>query len=240
MHHNIFFYHLFILTISYFINLSYQQEFTGYATAYGGKVYGGSCGFKYTNNLYGVAMNFIQYNNSLTCGTCINIRYVNRNTETINYIDAIITDICHECKYGDIDLFEETYTKLINKPYSREIVYWKFINCPISSSIELIIDKINHYWLAIRPENINCQLYEIYIKQNNNWYLMKRNDNIMMGLYFIYNSKLTFPLQFKLINKYKEEILSPLYYELLNKLIINNQFNCNINDNCINNAIIDC
>lgn len=237
MYQIFFIYQLFILTIhfSYFIKLSYQQTFSGIATAYGGKIYGGSCGFTHNNYIYGVAINANQYNNSLTCGTCINIKYSNTN------INAIVTDICPECKYGDLDLFEETYNSLINKPFGREIISWSFINCPLSSSIELKIDEINYYWLSIRPENIKCQLSEIYINQNNKWILMQRDDNIMKGLYFIYNKKLIFPMQFKLINLYNEEIVSPLYYDLSNTLYVNNQFNCNNQFNNNNNEfIIDC
>lgn len=222
-----------ILTLSYFIKLSYQQQFTGIATAYGGKIYGGSCGFKHNNYKYGLAMNAIQYNNSLTCGTCVNINYNNNN------IIGLVTDICPECKYGDLDLFEETYIKLINKPFSREQISWSFINCPldvINSKIELKLDEINYYWLAIRPENIKCQLSEIYIKQDNKWIELERNDNIMKGLYFIYNKKINMPIQFKLINKFNEEIVSPIYYELTNSFILNNQFNCN----SINEYILDC
>lgn len=219
-----------------FIKSTYQHEYNGDATAYGGKIYGGSCGFKnnYNQFIYGCAINKAQYNNSLTCGTCINIKYNNNN------IVAVVTDICPECKYGDIDLFEDGYKQLINsKSYGREKIKWEFINCPseilnnkkiTNGNIQLIIDEINYYWLSIRPENIKCQLSKMYILQNNNWILMDRNDNIMMGLYFIYNKKVEIPFKIKLINKYDEEIITDWYYNIVNIININKQFNCKLNN----------
>ena len=75
--------YLLIYLFNYFFNLSYQETiYQGYATMYGGSRSGGSCGFKNNgynnpNYPYGVAINAHQYNNSLSCGSCINIQYNN-------------------------------------------------------------------------------------------------------------------------------------------------------------------
>jgi expansin (peptidoglycan-binding protein) len=115
---------LLISLFSLFINLSHQFNYQGIATVYGGQIYGGSCGFKsiWTNkNMnfnYGVAINAKQYNNSLSCGKCVNIEYNNRN------INAIVTDICPECQFGDLDLFTQTYNTLIQEEPGRKNIKW--------------------------------------------------------------------------------------------------------------------
>lgn len=218
------------ITFSLFIKLSYQ--FQGDSTTYGGSVLGGSCGFKTLwsnenkNFKYGVAINAKQYENSLACGKCVNIKYNNRN------INAIIVDICPECSYGDLDLFTDTYNELIQEDPGRKKISWEFINCPnniISNSIQLRLDELNPYWVNIQPENFKCGIKSIFIKQNENWIEMIRNDNLMMGLFFNYNSKINFPIQFKIINEFNEEILSNNYNELINLFNINKQFICNNN-----------
>ncbi len=229
-----------ILSFITFIKQSHQTEYSGIATMYGGQINGGACGFKKFNNNFvnGVAINAEQYNNSLACGSYIHIK------SNLNYQDSIVmvTDICPECKLGDLDLFKESYDSIIQKPYGREPIKWEFIDCPETylnkKGIELHIDEINYYWLAIRPQNIKCQLSEIYISINNKWELMERNDNKMTGLYFIYDKqKLEFPIRFKLINKYYEEIITDDYYNLENILFTNKQFLCSNNNN--NNNIIE-
>lgn len=232
--------YLLIYLFNYFFNLSYQETiYQGYATMYGGSRSGGSCGFKNNgynnpNYPYGVAINAHQYNNSLSCGSCINIQYNNKN------LDVIITDICPECSFGDLDLFQESYNNLISNNPSREKIQWSFIDCPntiISENIQLIVSEINYYWVSIQPINLKCKISEIYILQNDNWILMERDDLTMKGLFFIYNKHLSVPFKFKLINKYNEAIITPTYNSLESIYILNSQFNCNsqFNDlDCVN------
>jgi expansin (peptidoglycan-binding protein) len=223
-------YHIYLIIclFNYLIQLSYQISYQGDATTYGGSRIGGSCGFtnagmnipKYP---YGVAINSNQYNNSLSCGSCINIQYNNKN------LDVIVTDICPKCAFGDLDLFQESYQKLISNNPSREKIQWEFINCPntiISDNIQLVINEINYYWVSIQPINIKCEIYQIFILQNDIWVLMERDDSKMMGLFFIYNQKLLLPFKFKLINQYLEEIITPSYNSLENLYILDTQFKC--------------
>lgn len=223
---------LFHLVFNLLIKLSYQINYQGIATTYGGQIYGGSCGFKSIwtqknmNFKYGLAMNSRQYNNSLSCGTCVNIQYKNRN------INAIVTDICPECQFGDLDLFTETYNSLIQEEPGRKNINWEFIPCPDSITegpIQLRIDEINYYWLSVQPENFKCQISSLFIFQNNNWINMKRDDSTMTGLYFINYNKIEVPFKFKIINIFNEEIITDEYYEIKNLFILNKQFNCNSN-----------
>ena len=231
--------------LNLFIKLSYQNtyqiNYSGDITTYGGKINGGSCGFKnlWTNkNMkfnYGLAINSKQYNNSLSCGKCVNIQYQNRN------INGIITDICPECQHGDLDLFTETYNTLIQDIPDRKKGTWNFIPCPtniVSDFIQLRTDEINYYWLSLQPENYKCGISSIYIYQNNNWIEMERNDKNMMGLYFIYNKKIEIPFKFKIINEFNEEIITENYSEIKNLFLLNNQFKCNINNNINEISII--
>lgn len=248
-------YQIYLITLlfNYLFQFSLSISYTGYATMYGGKVNGGSCGFKSNSILYpfGVAINSKQYNNSLSCGTCINIKYNNQiihqtnpesnliiQSESINNLNVIVTDICPECPFGHLDLFQESYNKLISGYPDKKFISWEFINCPneiVSNNIQLRIDELNYYWLSIQPENFKCQINEMYILQNNNWILLERNDSKIMGLFFIYNKKLETPFKFKIINKYYEEIITPEYYELKNLFILDKQFTCNLNT-----QLLDC
>lgn len=213
-------------------NIIHQNNiYKGDATMYGGVINGGSCGFKQlwtlsNNNFkYGVAINSKQYNNSLTCGQCVNIQSDNNK----NSINAIITDICPECKYGDLDLFTETYNQLINESPGIKPINWNFINCPdniVSQNVQLRIDEINYYWLSIQPENFKCGISSIFIYQNNNWIEMSRDDSKMVGLFFIYNHKVEIPFKFKIRNIFFEDIITENYYELKNLFILNKQFSC--------------
>jgi len=230
--------------IQYFIKITYQMPiyqntlYTGDATVYGGSIYGGSCGFKNiwssnTQNLFnrGLAINSKQYNNSLSCGRCINIQYTNKN-KSISSQTAIVTDICPECKFGDLDLFTETYNTLINEEPGRKLISWNFINCPeniVSNNVQLRIDEINYYWLSNQPEKFKCGITNLFIYQNNEWIGMNRNDSKMMGLFFIFNNKISIPFKFKIINIFSEEIITDNYFELKNLFILNNQFLCHEN-----------
>jgi hypothetical protein len=76
-----------LLKLSFLLNLLFifakSNIHRGKITMYGGNTNGGSCGFKRLNlenllensniNLHGVAINNNQYNNSLSCGQCIEI-----------------------------------------------------------------------------------------------------------------------------------------------------------------------
>lgn len=221
-------YQFYLITIifNYLIHLSYQINYYGNATSYGSSQIGGSCGFKNYIYPYNVAINAYQYNNSLSCGTCINIKYKNNN------LDVIVTNICPECIFGDLDLNQESYEKLISTTQGRESIQWEFINCPetiINENIQLSILEINYYWVSVQPLNLKCEIFQIYILQNNNWILMERDDLKMTGLFFIYNKQLTLPFKFKLINKYLEEIESPEYYYLEYLYFLNSQFICSSN-----------
>jgi expansin (peptidoglycan-binding protein) len=236
---------LLILIFNLYIKFSHQNNYNikyqGDITTYGGQVNGGSCGFKSIwsnmnmNFKYGLAINAKQYNNSLSCGKCINIQYNNRN------INAMVTDICPECKFGDLDLFTETYNTIIQDQPDRKFTTWNFIECPnnfVDNNIQLRVDEINYYWLSIQPENFKCGISSISIYQNNNWIEMSRQDSIMMGLYFIYNHKIEIPFKFKIKNEFNEEIITEEYSQIINLFKLNKQFYCNNIDNSKYNEIV--
>lgn len=251
-------YKLFIILFIFqcFIKLSYQTLFSqnkifkGNATTYGGSINGGSCGFKqiWSNPILnsqldfslGVAINSKQYNNSLSCGRCIKIEY--QNNQIFNSIYTIVTDICVECNYGDLDLFTNTYNNLIKESPGRKLITWKYINCPqniVSNNLQLRINELNYYWLSIQPENFLCGISNLFIFQNNVWIQMTRDDSKMMGLYFIYSKKLVIPFKFKIINIFNEEIITQDYYKLEHLFILNKQFLCNSNISSINEIAIN-
>lgn len=204
-------------------------KYYGDATAYGG-IDGGFCGFKKVSNMH-VALNSENWGNSLNCGRCVSISYENQDP-----VIAMITDKCPECKYGDLDLYEEVYKLTIKKSPGREKIKWDFVNCPssfISENIKLGIDHINYYWLSIRPESFICGIKKMEILFDSEWIEMDRNDdaiykkNNMNGLYFIYSNFIKTPFQLKLTSIYDDVIITSKYDKIENILLTNQQFKCN-------------
>lgn len=210
-----------IITSTLLFQLS-EPSFSGDFTTYGGVVEGGSCSFKKgipMNKDYGVAMNSVQYDNSLSCGSCVSMTY-NGNT-----IIGTVVDICPECKYGDLDLFTLAYKDLLKRDPGRFKGEWEYINCPVSGNIKLTIDEVNYYWLNIRPENFKCGISKLFINLNNNWIEMTRDDKRMMGLNFIYNGFISGDIKFRIVNKYNEIRESNTINKLSNIIEVE-QFNC--------------
>ena len=223
-------YLLSLITVSIQCYLPIQNNlnvFNGEATAYGGSNIGGFCGFKENSFLYSnklnVALNSVQWNNSLNCGRCVNIIYKNNPP-----IKAIISDKCPECKYGDLDLFLETYSKIINKDPGREKIQWNFVSCDefVNGNIRFRIDYINQYWLSINPENFLCGIANLEISFGYNWIQLDRNDNTMNGLYFNYNNYVNLPFQLKITSINHEILITQKYYKIENILSTNFQFKC--------------
>lgn len=227
-----------ILSIFVIINLSNQCSidlstntptdfsFSGDATTYGGS-YSGFCGFKEKSFLYSnkmqVALNSVQWNNSLNCGRCVNIKYENNPP-----VKAIISDKCPECKYGDLDLFLEAYSTIIKKPPGREKIQWNFISCDefVDKNIRFRIDHINQYWLSLNPENFLCGISNIEISFNNQWIDLDRTDNIMNGLYFNYNGFVQIPFKLRITSINNEKFITQNYNKIEHILSTNFQFYC--------------
>jgi hypothetical protein len=58
-------------------------------------------------NFLKVAISGTQWNNSISCGTCLNIQGIGTGIGTIPFLlntKAIVTNLCSECEYGHYDL----------------------------------------------------------------------------------------------------------------------------------------
>jgi len=209
--------------------LSY--EFNGEGTTYGGNISSGSCGFKQnsfiTHGGMAAAINKEQYgDSSLSCGRCALVKYKNYDP-----VKIIITDICPECKKGDLDLFNEAWRIIIKEDFGRKKIEWDFINCDlfIDSTIKLRIDEKNEHWFNVQPEHFLCGIKEMYINLNNNWIKMDRDDSKMMGLYFNYNKGISYPFKLKIISIYNEEIITLDYNSISHQIDTQQQFKCSNN-----------
>jgi len=224
---------------------SIDYMYHGDATAFGGTNNGGMCGFKESSfstsnyiNKIEVALNYQQWNNSLNCGRCVEIKY---NNTTIN---ALISNQCPECKYGDLDLFEESYSKLIKELPGRKKIEWNYIPCYdfVTGNINLRVDHVNRYWLSINPENFLCGIHSIEIlflnipnsqqlapagvSEPSEWIQLERNDQIMNGLYFNYNGFVHVPFQLRITSINNEQKITQPYNDITNNLETNFQFKC--------------
>ena len=229
MFKNIIFYYFTIITFIYssLACSTVEFSFNGDATSFGGSNIGGCCGFKENSFLYSnkleVALNAQQWNNSLNCGRCVSIKYKDHAP-----ITAVISDKCPECKFGDLDLFTESYSALIKSDPGRELITWSFVPCNefVQGNIRLRIDNINQYWLSMNPENFLCGINAIEILFDSEWIKLERNDQTMNGLYFNYNGYVKLPFQLRLTSMYNEQLITQKYYDITNILSTDFQFNC--------------
>jgi hypothetical protein len=102
-------------------------DFTGDGTFYGGAGNGGACSSSYVpEGFTTVAMNNPQYNDGLSCGSCLE-GILHLETGDRNF-KAIVDNLCNECLLGSLDFGENND--------GRWKVEWSFIQCP---NVPLII-----------------------------------------------------------------------------------------------------
>ncbi len=218
--------YIFIIVLTLKQVISY--EYNGFATTYGGNTDSGACGFRNSSFIpHGnmeVAINAEQWENALGCGRCALVKY-----KDYEPVKVVITDICPECKLGDLDMFTETWNNIIKENPGRKRIEWDFTDCDgfIDNTIKLRLYEKNEHWFNIHPEHFKCGIKNIEIVfDDKNWINMERDDSKMVGLYFNYK-QLKYPYKFKITSIYDEEIITDNYYSMEDILDTKKQFNCN-------------
>ena len=214
------------------IQVAFGYKFKGDVTVYSDKesVEGGSCGLRDSSfdNVKGhyFAMNSEQYDNSLSCGTCIEFRY--KDNEPVIMLSA---DICPECKTGDVDLSGPAWNIAVGTGPDRHDGEWDVVNCDkfVNGNIRLRFDEINLFWFNLSPENFLCRIDTISIEMSNsgNWEDLTRDDTKMMGLFFNYaEGRVSLPIKFKMTSIHGDEIISPLVTDITTIIDMGSQFKC--------------
>lgn len=122
---------------------------TGEATFYRWANGGGACLFdtSSTDLLIG-AMNAVDYDNALACGTCVRV------SGPDGEIAIRIVDLCPECNQGDIDLSPFAFSLLADTNRGRVPITWQVIPCEVVGPIVYRFkDGSNQWWTAVQVRN---------------------------------------------------------------------------------------
>lgn len=122
--------------------------FTGIGTFYG-YAGGGNCSYPVPSNpVYTAAMNLTQYDSSATCGACVEVRGER------GALMVTIEDVCHECRFGDLDLSIDAFPRIGNPSEGRIPITWRIVPCPVSAPISFQFKEgSSAYWTAVQVRN---------------------------------------------------------------------------------------
>jgi expansin len=151
--------------------LNCNQIYTGDGTFYGYSE-GGNCSFPNPSTpIYTGAMNEIQYDNALTCGSCIAVTG-ERGTLIIS-----IEDRCPECKFGDIDLSTQAFAMIADPIKGRVPISWKIVACPFNNGVKFRFKEgSSQYWTAVQIKNHRYPIAKLEYIVNASYVNMPREN----------------------------------------------------------------
>ncbi|KAI5367703.1 putative rlpA-like protein, double-psi beta-barrel [Septoria linicola] len=127
----------------------------GEATFYGGNTNGGMCSFSthtLPKGIYGTALSDSNWDGSAACGACVQVTGPDGKTK----ITAMVTDQCPGCGKNHLDLYEDAFTKLAAKSKGVINVNWDFVECPITSPLQIRMKEgVSAYWFSAQVVNAN-------------------------------------------------------------------------------------
>lgn len=209
--------------------------FSGDLTAYGANLNGGFCGFNEKswtyNGVLTAAVNQPQIDNSLTCGLCAIVSYNSKSTV------VLIDNVCPECKYGDLDLSQQSWKAIVGDTnYRREKATWEFIDCAsfllTDGSIQLRPHHVNYWWLAVNPSSMKCGVSAMELWQGNAWVSMVRDNSQMNGLWFIHHAQVQTPFRFRMHSHLGDVVETQEYTEIQQVWNTGLQFKCDLEQDC--------
>jgi expansin (peptidoglycan-binding protein) len=138
----------------------------GDGTFYQGADGSGACSFApIPGDLMVGAMNQTDYAGSAPCGACAEI------TGPSGKVTIRITDLCPECKPGDIDLSPEAFALIADLNLGRVHIDWHYVECAVNGPIVYHFkDGSNQYWTAIQIRNAKHAIAKIEGKDQNGAY----------------------------------------------------------------------
>ncbi len=137
-----------------------NKTFTGEGTYYDYSG-GGNCGYPFTDSL-AAAINASQYDNSLTCGACVEV------TGERGTIQLRIEDQCPECSFGDLDLSEKAFPLIADPVKGRVPISWHIIECPVKGNIHFYFtgNASPEYYIQIQIRNSKYAVSKLEFKRN--------------------------------------------------------------------------
>eukprot|EP00727_Mastigamoeba_balamuthi_P005325 m51a1_g14791 hypothetical protein (914) ;mRNA; r:505443-511802 len=120
------------------------------------------------------ALNGPQWANSALCGTCAKV------TGPAGSAVVKIVDECPGCKYGDLDLSPDAFTRIVGPlGIGRHTVSWTRVRCPVSGKLQYKTKPgANNWWVALQVRNHPVGVAKLEIKESGSstWINMDRTD----------------------------------------------------------------
>ncbi|GMF32432.1 unnamed protein product [Phytophthora lilii] len=136
------------------------NAYDGHGTVYGlTDPSGGNCNlmsypdYAFTNY---AAINAEQWDNSLSCGRCAQVKCIDSKCVNPSQTSAIvfIVDQCHECGEGGLDLSPSVFKAITGMEYTILDIEWEFVSCPVTGNVKYCLKKgSNSHWAAVQPTN---------------------------------------------------------------------------------------
>jgi hypothetical protein len=142
-----------------------------------------------------VALNSVQWYNSLPCGGCLNVTASGTGAPTTPNFLVYIDNLCPECNTGDID-----FALTGNDRWS---VTWEMVDCPVDTTYVqyLFTGNSDAYYLKLQVRNTRVPTSSLSIQQSGTWYtLPKENDNFWLSTGSGLTTPITSPLQIMLVS----------------------------------------
>lgn len=139
----------------------YGPTFTGDGT-YFGATEAGNCALRQPRpsmyaDMVPVAINDAQYDDSKSCGACLNVTgsgHGSGSNPIVGNFIAYVMDRCPECNYGDIDLSRDGD--------GRWDVSWRFIECPVQD-LSFLFEGSNEYYWKMQPRGLRSPATQVLV-----------------------------------------------------------------------------
>ncbi|EQC26888.1 hypothetical protein SDRG_15311 [Saprolegnia diclina VS20] len=171
--------------------------FSGPATTYGGPdgvdVQGGNCGIMASlpnAKAFHVAINHEQWDSGRNCGRCVQVTCTDKRCKSHAKVIGQVTDQCHECGYGGLDLTLPFFKQVTGDTTDRYTISWSFVNCPVSGNIQVCAKEgSNQYWLAVQAGNTRSGVASMSINgkksplmnADSNYFYVSTTSNIPLS-----------------------------------------------------------
>ncbi|MET1073433.1 MAG: expansin EXLX1 family cellulose-binding protein [Umezawaea sp.] len=133
---------------------------------------GGACSYDPGPDPLTAAMNRSDYENSQACGAHLLVRTAGGATVTVR-----ITNLCPECRAGQLDLSAEAFA-LLAAPNAGEIpVTWTLVSPPVSKDVSLRYKSgSSRYWCGIQVIDHRNPVVLLEVESGGRWVPLARTE----------------------------------------------------------------
>ena len=144
---------------------------TGKATYYSATG-GGACSYDPSpNDLMVAAMNMPQYQNSQSCGMCVEV------TGPKATIVVRIVDLCPECTSGHLDLSEQAFEKIADKSAGVVPITWTPVACQVTGPISFRFKEgSTQWWMGVQLRNSRLPVKKIELLNGSSWATLEQQS----------------------------------------------------------------